>query len=196
MDGNRIYITESKSYLLHNDFFRLLDDLVNPDLNLLLLGITMVGLLLASILEHSKSYGGSPGIPFVDKTLPSGDDFRTRLVLIGGVFLLECAAELLEVAPDFLLLILGQQTSWPRAPEELLESIQNMFLQLLSSEVPDSVPVLKLHQKKWSIPVVKKSGEERGHPTYRVSPGTRTGGKVTTAGVPFHVSDTVVVGSP
>lgn len=88
----------------------------------------------------------TPGIPLIDEPLPLGNQFSTDIALLGSVFLIELPAELSEVPPDLSLLLLRQKRTRTRAPEELFESIKDMFLELLSSEVPDGVTIFELRK--------------------------------------------------
>lgn len=72
------------------------------------------------------------------------DELRADVALLRGVLLLELATVLLEIAPDLPLLLLGEECARARAPEELLEAIENVLLELLAPEVPDGVAVLEL----------------------------------------------------
>lgn len=86
----------------------------------------------------------APSIPFVDETLAVGDQLLAGTALLGCVLLVEYTPKVLELLDDCLLLLLGQQSLWARPPQELLEPVQNVLLQLLALEVPNSVAVFEL----------------------------------------------------
>ena len=72
------------------------------------------------------------------------NELGTDVAFLSSIFLVELSAVLLEVAADLALLLLGEQRAraWP--PEELLEAVEDVLLELLSLEVPDGVAVLNL----------------------------------------------------
>ena len=74
------------------------------------------------------------------------DQLCTDVTLLRRVLLVELPAVLLEGAADLALLLLGEQRPWARTPEELLEAVENVLLELLSTEVPDGVAVLDLQR--------------------------------------------------
>ena len=96
------------------------------------------------LLSHLSLDAFAPGVPLVDEPLPVRNELRADVALLRGVLLLELATVLLEVAPDLPLLLLGEECARARAPEELLEAIENVLLELLAPEVPDGVAVLEL----------------------------------------------------
>ena len=129
---------------IHNHFLNLLDNLFNPNLDLLLL---LDFGLFASAPPLIRDFGLAPGppcIPLVDETLALSNEFSTLFVYICSIFLFECASILAEILPDKALLLFVEQRTWTRPPEELLEPIENVLLQLLTAEVPDGISVLKL----------------------------------------------------
>ena len=139
-------------HLLDDLLLDLLNDLVDPDLDLLLL-LLLRRLLLCGLgflpafpplLRNLLLAAQPPSVPLVDEPLAVRDELRANVALLCGVLLVELAAELLEVTPDLPLLLLREQCARARAPEELLEAVEDVLLELLSAEVPDRVTVLQL----------------------------------------------------
>lgn len=133
---------------LEKFLFDLLDDLVYPDLNLLLLFLLLLWLfeLLddATLCPQLLLAMQPPSIPLVDETFPLSDELGTDVALFCSILLVELPTVLLKVSADVTLLFLGEERSWSWPPEELLESIKNMLLEFLTTEVPDSITVLDL----------------------------------------------------
>ena len=75
------------------------------------------------------------------------DELRRDVALLRRVLLVERARVLLERPTDLLLLLLREQRRRAGAPEELLEAVQDVLLQLLATEVPDRVAVLELYHE-------------------------------------------------
>ena len=108
---------QTKSPSLNHLFFNLLNHLIHPDLDLLLLLflwlllLRRLGLLptLPPLLRNLLLAAQAPSVPLVDETLAVRDELRTDVALLRGILLVEYARVLLEIPPDLLLLLLGEQ---------------------------------------------------------------------------------------
>ena len=76
-----------------------------------LLLLCRLGLLptLPPLLRNLLLAAQAPSVPLVDETLAVRDELRTDVALLRGVLLVEYARVLLEVPPDLLLLLIGEQ---------------------------------------------------------------------------------------
>ena len=108
------------------------------------------------------------------------------VALLCRILLIKCATVLLQVSTDLSLLLPRQQCTWARSPYELFEPVQDMFLEFLPAEIPDSIPVLKLiSNQQPSVLVHRKS--------YRMPPCTRTCRQVPPTRIPLYICNSVVI---
>lgn len=149
--------------------FDLLDHLINPDLNflfrlLLLLSLNLLSAFLA-FRRHLFLAARAPRVPLVDEPLAKRDELGADVALLRSVLLLERAAVFPEVAPDLALLLLRKQAARTGPPEELLEAVEDVLLDFLATEVPESIAILELQMSCLSV---KQPGQRRE--TYCMSP--------------------------
>jgi hypothetical protein len=179
--------------LFHNFLLDLLDDLVDPQFDFLFLLLVMLGMLtclLPLLLAHFCEVipaKGAPCVPLIHEPLAERDELRGSLTFLQLVLLVEPASVFAEILADLLLLLFGEECARARAPEELLEAIEDVLLDLFTSEAPNSVPVFKLELFRSAV-----FGYMQIY-AYSVSPCAGTGGKVATARIPLHICDTIVV---
>lgn len=134
--------------LLHN-LVDLLDHLVDPNLDLLLDFLSMSFIFLTFPPIGSLFFTlGTPSVPLVDESFPVSDQFGANVRFLYRVFLLEYSGVFPEGSTDLTLLFFRQERAWARSPEKLFESIEDVFLELLASEIPDRVTVLELLKKR------------------------------------------------
>jgi hypothetical protein len=91
----------------------------------------------------------APRVPLVHGTLPLRDELRTDGHLLCHLHLVKQARILVLAYIAFLLF--RQQRRWAWAPQELLEAVQEAFLNFLATEIPYRVPVLDLQALFFSI---------------------------------------------
>ena len=121
--------------LLENLLLDLLDDLVDPNLNLFLLfffcGLFVLEALvsaLPALLGELFLRPESPSVPLIDETLPLSNEFGTDVAFLRSILFVELPAVLFEVPTDLPLLLLGEQRAGTRPPEELLEPVEDVLL--------------------------------------------------------------------
>ena len=132
--------------LVLDHLLSLFNDLVNPDFNFLL---HIVRLLLGCTLFTDLLFPRhSPCIPLVHESFPEGGELCADIALIRSILLVKCSAVLLQVLTNLLLLLLCEQRRRSWSPDELFESILNLFSELLSSEIPDREAVFELEKLK------------------------------------------------
>lgn len=74
------------------------------------------------------------------------DELGTDITLFRGILLVELSAVFLEVATDLTLLLLCEESGWPWSPEQLFEAIDDVFLDFLTTEVPDGIAIFDLRR--------------------------------------------------
>ena len=72
------------------------------------------------------------------------DKFSADVRFLRCVFLVERSGIFSKVSADLTLLFLRQECAWARSPEELLESIKDLFLEFPAPVIPDRISVLEL----------------------------------------------------
>ena len=148
---------------LHDLFFDLFDNLVDPDLDLLLvffLGLFDLLSSTAMIWTHFLLAAQPPGVPLVDESFPLSNELGTDVAFLSSIFLVELSAELLEITTDLTLLFLGEEGGWSWSPQKLLEAVEDVFLDFLTTEVPDSIAVFNLAVNNVSYGTQKKVNKE------------------------------------
>ena len=157
--------------LLLNHLLSLLNDLVDPDLNFLLHIVRLLfrHTFFADLLLPRRA----PCIPLIHEPFPEGGELCTDIALIGSILLVKRSAVLLQILADLLLPLLCEQWGRSRSPDELFESILNLFGEFLSTEVPDREAVFKLekleHVISWSkvdsqcVSMHSRSWQDNGH---------------------------------
>ena len=148
---------------LHDLFFDLFDNLVDPDLDLLLvffLGLFDLLSSTATIWTHFLLAAQPPGVPLVDESFPLSNELGTDVAFLSSIFLVELSAELLEITTDLTLLFLGEEGGWSWSPQKLLEAVEDVFLDFLTTEVPDSIAVFNLAVNNISYGTQKKVNKE------------------------------------
>lgn len=137
---------------LVNDFLlNLFDDFVDPNLyllfRLLLRLLERWKVLLPALLPLLRQLllrSDTPGIPFVNQPPSLRYELSTDVALFGSILFVECSAVFFEILPDLALLLLGEQCTRSRTPEELLEAVHDVLLKFLPAEIPYSITVLEL----------------------------------------------------
>ena len=69
---------------------------------------------------------------------------QSRVAFLGGILLFELLAKFAEAATHSLLLLFAEQGAWTRSPQNLLELLNHVLLQLVSTPIPDRFTVLHL----------------------------------------------------
>jgi len=156
--GESVYTQEARTaiecmtkeaLLLHNFLLDLVDHLVDPDLNLFLSFVSAPFTLLTLPPIRDLFFAqGTPSVPLVDETFPVSDEFGADVRFLRCVFLVEHSGVFSKISADLTLLFFRQERTRARPPEELFESIQDVFLEFLALEIPDRVPVLELLRKR------------------------------------------------
>lgn len=89
-----------------------------------------------------------PGVPLRDELPPVLKNLGRTLRLGRSVLLVEDTGELAERLADPLLVLFWEKRRRTRAPEELLEAIEVLALELLALEVPDGVTGVGLKKEE------------------------------------------------
>ena len=134
---------------LNYNFLRLVDQLLDPFLDLFLVGILLCDLsdLLARILSsirQSRDISRPPCVPLCDFSLTLSEFFSRSTVFFSRVFFVERSGMFLEFFSDFTLLIFAEQCGWSRSPQELFESVKLVGDELGSFKVPNLVSGFRL----------------------------------------------------
>lgn len=132
----------SLDYLLLNLF----NHLVNPHLYFLLLGLRRGSCHFPSLFSWRSFLFAQlpPGVPLVHEALAVCEQVGGNVALSDSVLFIERPAVFTQVLADQSLLLLRQQRTGPRSPNELLELVEDVLLKLLTPEVPDTIAVLDL----------------------------------------------------
>ena len=88
------------------------------------------------------------------------NELGTDVAFLSSIFLVELSAELLEITTDLTLLFLGEEGGWSWSPQKLLEAVEDVFLDFLTTEVPDSIAVFNLAVNNISYGTQKKVNKE------------------------------------
>jgi hypothetical protein len=135
----------SDQHLVLGSLLGLLDDLLDPNFDLLLLFLLGVRLRARALALRCLLLAlHTPRVPLVHESLAVRGKLRGRRARLRLVLLVEAAAVLAQRLLDLPLLVLADQRARARPPDELLEAVEDVLLDLVASEVPDRVPVLEL----------------------------------------------------
>lgn len=128
------------SNLIDHHLLDLLEHFLNPDLNFLFIGLLLLSLVIANLFSSRET----PSIPFVYQTFAKCNQFSTDVAFFGCVFFVELPTVLLEISPDRLLFLFAQECGRARSPNELFKPVLDLFDELLATEIPYGITILKL----------------------------------------------------